>query len=428
MKLQMIGCSHHDAAVEFREKVSFTAEQVDRALQDFRRQYPRGELVLLSTCNRVELYAATEADDELDRDAVAGFLAAQHRITPDEIVDQMIYRAGDQAVEHLFTVAASIDSMVVGEAQILSQVKQAYELACSYGAAGPLTHAIFQAANRTAKRVQTETGIHRRRVSVPSVAVGEVVPEVFDTLVDKRVILCGAGEMAEETLRYLIQARASNICVINRSYERAVALSKAFGPETARWENLGEELVDADLLIGTTAATEPLLTADDFASIHARRQGRVLLILDLAVPRDFDHAIGDFDGVYLYQIDDLEAACDRNRREREKELPKAKKIIREETQRFFRDLHHRSTGPVIRRLRDQAQQLKDEELTRLLGKLQLNDPQDPAVREIEKSFDRLVNKLLHPPLASLRDDAAAGHSRGLVDALRHLFNLGDEDR
>lgn len=428
MKLQMIGCSHHDAAVEFREKVSFTAEQVDRALQDFRRQYPGGELVLLSTCNRVELYAATEADDALDRDAVAGFLAAQHRITPDEIVDQMIYRSGDQAVEHLFTVAASIDSMVVGEAQILSQVKQAYELACSYGAAGPLTHAIFQAANRAAKRVQTETGIHRRRVSVPSVAVGEVVPEVFDTLVDKRVILCGAGEMAEETLRYLIQARASNICVINRSYERAVALSKAFGPETARWENLGEELVDADLLIGTTAATEPLLTADDFAAIHARRQGRVLLILDLAVPRDFDHAIGDFDGVYLYQIDDLEAACDRNRREREKELPKAKKIIREETERFFRDLHHRSTGPVIRRLRDQAQQLKDEELARLLGKLQLNDPQDPSVREIEKSFDRLVNKLLHPPLASLRDDAAAGHSRGLVEALRHLFNLGDEDR
>jgi len=428
MKLQMIGCSHHDAAVEFRERISFTNEQVGRALREFRRRFPGGELVLLSTCNRVELYAATEDDAGLDRDAVADFLAKQHKLTADEVLHQMIYRSGEAAVEHLFTVAASLDSMVVGEAQILSQVKQAYDLACEIGAAGPLSHSIFQAANRVAKRVQTETGIHRRRVSVPSVAVGEVVPEVFESLVDKRVVLCGAGEMAEETLRYLVQARASNICVINRSFERAVALSKAFGPETARWEALADEVADADLLIGTTAATEPIMTAERFRPIHARRQGRVLLILDLAVPRDFDHAIGDFDGVYLYQIDDLEAACDRNRRERERELPRAKRIIREETERFFRDWNHRSTGPVIRRLRDQAQQLKQEEWMRLMGKLRLDDPDDPTAREIEKSFDRLVNKLLHPPLASLRDDAADGHSRGLVEALRHLFNLGDEDR
>ncbi len=276
MKLQMLGCSHHDAAVEFRERISFTSDQVDQALQDFRRQFPDGELVLLSTCNRVELYAASERDTELDFNKVAGFLATQHPVTPDEVVDQMIYRSGDEAVRHLFTVAASLDSMVMGEAQILSQVKQAYELACSSGAAGPLTHAIFQAASRTAKRVQAETAIHRRRVSVPSVAIGEVVPEVFDTLVDKRVVLCGAGEMAEETLRYLIQSQASNICVINRSYERAVALSKAFGPETARWESLAEEVAEADLLIGTTAANEPILTAAEFASVHAKRQGRIL--------------------------------------------------------------------------------------------------------------------------------------------------------
>ena len=427
MKLQMIGCSHHDAAVEFRERISFSSDQVGQALHDFRRQFPRGELVLLSTCNRVELYAATEEEEgELNRDAVVGFLATQHHVTPDEVVDQMIYRSGDEAVEHLFTVAASLDSMVVGEAQILSQVKQAYDLACSSGAAGPLTHAIFQAANRTAKRVQAETAIHRRRVSVPSVAIGEVVPEVFETLSDKRVVLCGAGEMAEETLRYLLQAQASNICVINRSYERAVALSKAFGPETAYWDSLAEEVIGADLLIGTTAAPEPILTAPMFASIHAKRKGRTLLILDLAVPRDFDHEIGEFSGVYLYQIDDLEAACERNRREREKDLPRAQQIIREETERFFRDWNHRATGPVIQRLREQAQQLKRDELARLLGKLKLEDPREAM--EIEKSFDRLVNKLLHPPLTSLRDDAAEGHARGLVEALRHLFNLGDEDR
>ena len=428
MKLQMIGCSHHDAAVEFRERISFaTEEQISDALGAFRRQFPAAELVLLSTCNRVELYAAAHDDGDLDRTSVAEFLAGQHHLSTDEVVDQMIYRSGNEAVEHLFTVAASLDSMVVGESQILSQVKTAYDLACASGSAGPLTHSVFQAANRAAKRVQTETAIHRRRVSVPSVAVGEVIPEFFDSLVNKRVVLCGAGEMGEETLRYLNQAGAGNICVLNRSPQRAAQLAGEFRVQHAPWESLAQQVVDADLLIGTTAATEPILTASQFADLHTKRQNRLLLILDLAVPRDFEHQIGDLPSVYLYAIDDLQAACERNRREREKEWPKAKQIISEETDRFMRDLNHRATGPVIRRLRDQAQDLKREELKRLIDKIGQSDVNSEAAqKEIEKSFDRLINKLLHPPLASLRDDAAEGHQRGLLEALRHLFNLGDE--
>ena len=161
MKLQMIGCSHHDAAVEFRERVSFTADQIGGVLDAFRERFPRGELVLLSTCNRVELYATGGESEQLDRDAVAAFLAEQQHLSADEVVDQMIYRAGPDAVEHLFTVAASLDSMVLGEAQILSQVKQAYELACASGSAGPLTHAVFQAASRTAKRRKVIRPINR---------------------------------------------------------------------------------------------------------------------------------------------------------------------------------------------------------------------------------------------------------------------------
>jgi glutamyl-tRNA reductase len=422
----MIGCSHHDAAVEFREKISFTTEQVGQALSAFREKFPSCEVVLLSTCNRVELYATAGDDVDLDRDSVAEFLADQHQLRPDEVVDQMIYRSGPEAVEHLFTVAASLDSMVVGEAQILSQVKQAYDLACHSGSAGPLTHSVFQAANRVAKRVQQETTIHRRRVSVPSVAVGEVATEVFDSLSNKRVVLCGAGDMGEESLRYLKQAGASDICILNRSYERAVALAKAFGAESALWDSLDQQVLDADLLIGTTAATEPILDVAAFLPLHAKRQNRLLLILDLAVPRDFDPAIGELASVYLYGIDDLQTACDRNRRERQREWPKAKQIIAEETQRFMQAIHHRATGPVIQRLREQAQELKQDELKRLVNKLAL-EQQDPLMRrEIEKSFDRLINKLLHPPLTSLRDDAAEGHRRGLLEALRHLFNLGDE--
>jgi glutamyl-tRNA reductase len=426
MKLQMIGCSHHDAAVEFRERVSFTSEQIRDVLNAFRQQYPDGELVLLSTCNRVELYTAGGDDAQLDREAVAEFLADQQRLHPDEVVDQMIYRAGADAVEHLFTVAASLDSMVLGEAQILSQVKQAYALACSSESAGPLTHSVFQAAMRTAKRVQETTSIHRRRVSIPSVAVGEVVPEVFDTLADKRVVLCGAGEMGEETLRYLKQSGASDICILNRSLERATALSEAFGAEAAPWESLPDRIVEADLLIGTTAASDPIVDPELFKQLHARRQGRVLLILDLAVPRDFDPAAGDLSGVYLYQIDDLEVACQRNRRERQKEWPKAKQIISEETQRFMQAINHRATGPVIQRLRNQAQELNQEELSRLTNKLRVSDDSEAVAREVEKSFDRLINKLLHPPLSSIRDDAAAGHRDGLLDALRRLFKLGDD--
>lgn len=426
MKLQMIGCSHHDAPVEFREKISFSSEQVGQALSAFRERFPSSEIVLLSTCNRVEIYTTSGDETDVDRDAVAEFLAEQHQLRTDEVVDQMIYRSGPEAVEHLFTVAASLDSMVVGEAQILSQVKQAYELACSSGSAGPLTHSLFQAANRAAKRVQQETSIHRRRVSVPSVAVGEVASEVFDTLTNKRVVLCGAGEMGEETLRYLKQGGASDICILNRSYERAVALAKAFGAETGLWDSLEQQVLEADLLIGTTSAPEPILDVATFLPLHAKRHNRLLLILDLAVPRDFDPAIGDLASVYLYGIDDLQTACARNRRERQREWPKASQIIREETQRFMLAINHRATGPVIQRLREQAQELKHDELQRLVNKLRLDELDPSAQQEIEKSFDRLINKLLHPPLASVRDDAAEGHQRGLLEALRHLFKLGDE--
>ena len=369
MKLQMIGCSHHDAAVEFRERLSFTTDQVSETLGAFRQKFPSAELVLLSTCNRVELYASCNDEIQLDAKDVAKFLAERQHLPPDEVFAQMIYRSGHEAVKHLFTVAASLNSMVVGEAQILSQVKQAYELACQNGSAGPLTHVLFQAANRTAKRVQTETKIHQRRVSVPSVAVGEIVPEVFDSLRNKRVLLCGAGEMGEETLRYLKQAGANDICILNRSQSRAEDLARQFDAQADSWESLHQHIVQADLMIGTTAATEPILSAAEYHTIHAKRNGRVLLILDLAVPRDFDPAIGETANVYLYQIDDLQAVCERNRQKRKKEWPKAEEIIAEETTRFIQDLNHRATGPVVRRLRNQAEELKREELDRLVAKL-----------------------------------------------------------
>ncbi|MEM9365042.1 MAG: glutamyl-tRNA reductase [Planctomycetota bacterium] len=421
----MIGCSHHDAAVEFRERISSTPEETEALLRSFSRQHESTEAVMLSTCNRVEFYVASSSDQNVSAEQLVRFLADHHGEDVAEVNRHMIRRSDSEVAEHLFLVAASLDSMVVGEAQILSQVKQAYESANQVGVTGPLTHGIFQAANRTAKRVQTETSIHRRRLSVPSVAVGEVASEVFDTLRGKHVVICGAGEMAEETLRYLKTAGADDLVIVNRGYERAVKLATEFGGQALPMEELETEVMRADLLVGTTSSPTPLMTSEQFGVLHTQRGERLQLILDLAVPRDFDPAIGNQPGVYLYQIDDLKLVCDRNRREREKQWPKAKKIIDEEVNAFVSELGRRRTGPVIRQLREQAEQIKQTELERLMGKLN-GAAGEATEREIEKAFDRLTNKLLHPPLASLRDDAAKGHSRGLLEALRQLFQLGDD--
>ncbi len=398
----------------------------------FREQFPACELVLLSTCNRVELYTAAaesapgrDLDGGPDRTEVLEFLAQQRQISVDQLVNTMMYRSGTEAVSHLFAVAASLDSMVVGETQILSQVKEAYDLACTWGSAGPLTHAAFQAARRVAKRVQQETTIHRKRVSVPSVAVGEVASEFFETLAGKTVVLMGAGEMGRETLRYLVDAGADDVRILNRSRERAESIAIEFGGQVMDWDALDRALVDADVIVGTTSSTTPIITLERFARVQEQRYDRVLLILDLAVPRDVEPAIGELEDVYLYSVDDLQAACERNRQERQRQWPKAKKIIDEETQRFVAELHHRSTGPVIQRLRNHAEQIRQEEWMRLNNKLNQMQVSDDARREIEKSLDRVVNKLLHPPLASLREAAADDHHRGLLEAIKRIFSLGD---
>lgn len=423
MKLQMIGCSHHQANVEFRERLSFSGDQVQAALDAFRSRFPQSEAVLLSTCNRVEFYTAADDGNDVAQADVVDFLADQRGLAHEHLMAHLIHRSGPEAVEHLFTVAASLDSMVVGEPQILSQVKQAYELACSLGSAGPLTHSIFQAANRVAKRVASETALHKKRVSIPSVAVGEIAVEFFERMDDKRVVLIGAGEMGRETLQYLRDKGARDVRLVNRHIERAEETAAELGARAAPWEELEALLTDADLVVSTTSATETILDVDAFAPIHAARYGRMMLVLDLAVPRDFDPRIGDLAGVYLYSVDDLQAACDRNRQERQKEWPKAKQIIEDETSEFVAGLGHRATGPVIRRLRDQTEQVKQEELLRLMGKLETAGASDEVRREVERAFDRFANKILHPPLASVKDDVASGGDHGLLDALRKLFQL-----
>ena len=381
------------------------------------------EAVLLSTCNRVELYLAAENGALPTRDQIADFLARFHRLEPGEIAEHLNQLAGEEAVRHLFTVAASLDSMVVGEPQILAQVKQSYQLATQRHSTGPLTHAAFQTAVRVARRVAGETAIHQRRVSIPSVAVADFAQQIFERFDDKKTLVIGAGEMAEETLRYLQDEGAHEVTVVNRNPDRAAELARRWRGRAVDWDRLPDALTTADLVISTTAAPEPVVTLAQFERIEPSRSDRPLFVLDLAVPRDFDPAIGDRPGVYLYSIDDLRETCERNRRQRDKELPAALRIIEHETVRFLGDLHHRCTGPIIQQLKQGWEKPKEEELRRLLNKLPQLD--EHARDEIREAFDRLVNKLLHPPLESLRDESRHGFPSALVEALTRLFQLKD---
>jgi glutamyl-tRNA reductase len=237
------------------------------------------------------------------------------------------------------------------------------------------------------------------------------------------VLVIGAGEMADETLRYLREAGARQLTIVNRNYERARDLAQQWEGRVAPWETLLNELVRADLVVSTTGAAQPVVTLANYRQIEAQRYQRPLFVLDLAVPRDFEPGIGECLQVFLYSLDDLQAACQRNRQERDAEMPRALTIVEDETARFMAELHHRSTGPVIQQLKQGWQAPKADELRRLFNKLPQLD--DRARAEVEQSFDRLLNKLLHPPLETLRDEARHGIPHALLDAFKRLFQLMD---
>jgi len=424
MKVQVLGCSHHTASVALRERLAFSPAQAATALERLRLAFPQTEAVLLSTCNRVELCTAVE-DQRVapTHQDLVGFLAHFHGLESGEVFNELFERDGDDAIRHLFTVAASLDSMVVGEPQILSQVKQAYQLACDRSSTGPLTNQIFQAAVRVARRVATETGINQKRVSIPSVAV-EFARQAFERFDDKQVLVIGAGEMGEETLRYLTEEGARHVTVLNRNLARAEELAARWNGRALPFERLPEALAAADLVVSTTGAQQPIVTLQTYEAAERARDQRPLFILDLAMPRDFDPAIGEAGlNVYLYSLDDLQQVCQRNLAERQGELPAALAIVEQETAQFMGELRHRATGPLIARLKQGWQQPKQDELRRLYNKLPNLD--DGQRAEIEQAFDRLINKLLHPPLESLRDESRHGTPHGLLDALRRLFKLSD---
>lgn len=427
MNLQVVYCNHHTADLTIRERLAFSiGEQLNRAYDQFRSRFPEAEVVVLSTCNRVELYAAhEEPGDAPTHQQLAEFFADFHSVPLNDFIDDFLEQSGPDAVRHLFQVASSVDSMVLGEPQIVNQVKEAYEQAQENEACGPLTHALFQGAINVSKRVRTETRLAEGRVSIASVAVGDFGRSIFDRFDDKSVLVIGAGEMAEETLRYLETEGVGQTTVVNRHRGRAEKLAAQLGNATVRpYDELDACMATADVIVSTTGADRPIVDAARFRNVRQDSERQPVFILDLGTPRDFDPAVGDIDdNVFLYDIDALENTCERNRKARSKEIDKAQRIIDNETERFMHEIYHRATGPIVKRLRERWHDISRDEVERLHNKLAHLDDKDLVA--IERMVERVVNKLLHPPLEVLKDEARDGTPHGLMDALKRLFRLRD---
>ncbi|WP_439631298.1 glutamyl-tRNA reductase [Gemmata sp.] len=422
MNLRAIGCNVESAAVELREKLAFDAAKLAYALAELPARYG-AEAVVLGTCNRVEVYLARPNEEAaVHRALVAEFLAEVHGV-PTEAIIGKLYELGDaEAVDHLFRVAAGLDSVVVGETQIAGQVKDAFEAAQKAQATGPLLNALFPAATRVSKRVRTETKIADGHVSVSSAAV-DFVREVFDTFTDKAVLVIGAGEMGRLTLNHIRELNPARVLVTNRSPERAAALAAEYGGHVVPWEHLDDALVQADIVLSTTGAPQPIVDRRWFdAKVRPRRGNRPLVVFDMAVPRDFDPRLHDGDRVSVFNVDDLNRVADQAAAARRKHLPAAEAIVAAEVQKFVQDWNRRKDGPVIGRLTTEVDRLRESMVSPLLGKLK-GRLTAAEMEQIEVAFRQFQSKLLHGPIAALNEESRAGRGGTLREALMKLFGL-----
>lgn len=423
MNLLALYCTHETTPLATRERLAFASrDRIQQAYAELKRRIPEGEAVILSTCNRVEIYLASpEEEPEVLRDHLARFLSDFHQVPLEEFVGKLEAATGSEAVWHLFDVISSLNSMVLGEPQIVNQVRQAYRESEEFGACGPMVHSLFQSAIRLSGRVRSETRLAEGRVSIASVAVGDFAKRIFDNFADKLVLIVGAGEMAEETLRYLKDEGVRNVVVVNRSLERAERLAHEWGGRAEPWETLDRWMGYADVIVSTTGADKPIVDVARFRKARSSSGGRDAIIIDLGAPRDFEPAVGQLDAVFLYDIDSLSRTCEENRRARVREIEHARQIISEELQRFMAEYHHRASGDVLTRLMDDWHGISKDELGRLFNKLPHLTPKDREA--IERTTERIVNKLLHPPLTVLKDEAREGTPHGLINALKRLFRL-----
>lgn len=418
MHIVLIGVDHTSATIEFRERLACSPRQVPQVLQAARQVVQ--ESVLLSTCNRIELYAVCSAIEE-GRAQLLRVLSEVRGMTLAELEDHSYHFADEQAVSHLFGVACGLYSLVPGEAQIQGQVAEALEIAQSGGYAGTITSALFRGALVAGKRARSETGISRNAASVSLVAV-QLARRLFPRLDDACVLLVGSGKMSELAAHHLCDNGAQRLIIINRTPLHAVDLAQRFDATHRSFAELATSLVEADVVISSTTAPHALISREMMQEVMQRRAGRSILLIDIALPRDVDPAVVELPGVYLYNLDDLQSEANEGIRLRLQEAEQVQAIIAEEVRAFDRWMRSLSVVDTISDLRQHVDELRQQELARTLQRLSstLSEREAAAIQELTT---RLVNKLLHIPTLRLKDAAAEGQGPMYAQALRYLFDL-----
>jgi glutamyl-tRNA reductase len=417
----VVGVNHRSAPIEVRERFAHGAAEVAPALAALRAASGAREAVLLSTCNRTEFYMV-EGDREEDGEGGAAVKRVLSERLGADAAPYLYVRRDREAVAHLYRVTGGLDSMILGEAQIHGQVRDAWEL--SRAQSGAVLNRLFQSALLVGARVRNETSIGRGAASVSSAAV-QLAKKIFGSLAGRRAMVLGAGEMAELALECLTSEGVRAAMVANRTYDRADALARRHGATAMHYDECWEHLHQVDLLLCSTSAPHAVVGVDHVRPALARRGDRPLCILDIALPRDVHSEVGALDNVFLYDLDDLRAVVAANLERRAADLPSAEQVIGGEVEKYWQWLAGLSAVPVVTRFRQEMDRVREEELAHALRKM---EPMSPAQREAIEHFSRsLMNKFLHEPSVRLRAAAGNGRGLGIVDAARYLFALDDRE-
>ncbi|MBS1234683.1 MAG: glutamyl-tRNA reductase [Nitrospirae bacterium] len=421
MKTVVIGLNHKTADVDLREKLAFNGPKLEDGIRQIRELPGIKETVIVSTCNRVEIYL-TVKDVEKAFESVKDFFVRFFEIRR-ESLDNALYLYHDmEAVRHIFRVSSSLDSMVVGEPQILGQLKDAFEFALERKTTGVLLNRLLKKSISVAKRVRTETKIAENAVSISFAAV-ELAKKIFADLSEKTFMLLGAGEMAELAAKHMINNGVKDIVIANRTYETGCNLAKEFNGRAIRFDDYLNELAHADILVCSTGAQNYVLLKDQMQKVMKERKNRPVFLIDISVPRNIDPEINDLDNVYLYDVDDLKGVVDTNIIERQKEAKKAEDIIAEEIETFRKWLSSLDTVPTVVALREKAEVIKKEEVEKLLNRLpEIGEKEKKAIEGMASS---IINKLIHAPTVALREDS---EDRDIMIAtIKRLYGLNGED-
>ncbi len=419
MRLLITGVNHRTAPVEVRERLAFDPNALGQVLGELRTRTGAFEGLILSTCNRVEI-AVTTGNGADPTPVVDQFLSESRKMELGTVSPHLYHYLDEDAIRHLFRVAASLDSMVVGEPQILGQLKSAYAMAKAQGTLGGHLEHVITRAFSVAKRVRSETGIGENAVSVSYAAV-ELAREIFGTLADKRVMIVGAGKMSELAARHLHRSGASQIYVTNRTAERARELADLFKGTIVPYDRFLATLPEMDIIITSSGAPFYIIQKQQMRRVIEQRRNRPMFLIDIAVPRNIEPSVNEIDNVFLYDIDDLQKVVQNNVGERRKRAEAAEQIVTEEVDRMLARLKAREVAPTIVSLQDQLEQLRQAEIARLRGKLGTLTPQQEEA--IEALTRGLINKIAHGPIAELRRNAGQPEGLQIIDAIRRVFRL-----